>query len=203
MCTFHPECIATSSRDCKRVEDKVRFLFITNAGYMKLNVLQQGLLIFVIGLLLSLTCFSQTKDVKLATKHKSEIIKAVLDQFVEDYSDEFETDEIILSSLNINTFTLPLKNRAKVTLLSPDEINAKVVRDGFVDYFVFSEFNIKGSKAFVKLEGLHTINSDFGIQPLFGHGFYWEGKRKSGRWAFECVNTSSFSNNLTITGESR
>jgi hypothetical protein len=167
---------------------------------MKLNVLRQGLLILVIGTFLSLTCLSQTKNLRLSAKVKSEIIESVLNQFIEDYS-EFNSKGLVLSSLNIKTFTFFPESRVKLDIISPDEINAKVTRDGFVDYLVFSRFKVKGSKAFVKLEFYHSVKYNSEIVPVFGDGFYWEGKRRSGRWKFECVDTSSFSTNLTTTGD--
>ena len=169
---------------------------------MKMNVLHRGLLIFVVGTLLSFTASSQTKGLKLTAKDKSEIVKSVLNQFLEDYPDEIQTDEIILSSLNINPLSTSLKSSLKLTLLSPEKIDVKIRQEGFVDYLVFSKFKVENSKVIVTLESLHSVEHKSEIIPVFGHGFVWESTKKSGRWTVECIDTSAFTTTLDIgTGQ--
>ncbi len=167
---------------------------------MKLNVLHRSLLIFAVGISLIIPCFGQTKKLKLPPENKSAIIESILNQFFEDYPDEFNSDEIVLSTQNLDSSFAFKHPRVKLLLLSPDEIKAKVMRERFLDYLVFTKFGVKGSKVFATLETLsvRSINSE--IEPFFGHGFMWEGRKKSGRWIFECVNTSAFT---SISGETQ
>ena len=174
-----------------------------SVGCMKVKALHRGLLILLIGIFLVLPCFGQTPKLKLTAEVKSQVVKSVLKQFFEDYPDVVESDEVVLSSLNINSSFVPKQSRVKLLLLSPDEINAKIVHDGFVDYLVFSKFKITGSKVLVTLESFHSVEYNSEIIPAFGHGFEFRGSRKSGQWKFECFNTSSFSTNLIATGTGR
>jgi hypothetical protein len=157
----------------------------------------------VIGISLAISSFGQTKQSKLTPENKSAIIESILNQFFEDYPDEFNSGEIVLSSQNLDSSFTPKHSRVKLRLLSPDEIKAKVMRERFLDYLIFSKLEIKGSKVFATLENLSVRSVDSDVKPFFGHGFEWEGKKKSGKWIFECVNTSVFSTNLVTTGSGR
>jgi|GEM_PF-4827407 len=167
---------------------------------MKLNFLHQGFVIFVIGISLAISSFGQTKQSKLTPEIKSAIVESILNQFFEDYPDEINSNEIILSSQNLGLSFVPKRSRIKLILLTPDEINSKA-DDGRVNYLVFSKFEVKGSKVFVTLENLSSANIYGKVEPFFGHGFEWKGRKKSGKWIFECVNTSAFISVSGITGE--
>lgn len=167
---------------------------------MKLNVLSQCLLIFALGVSLANSSFGQTAKSELTPENKSAIIESVLNQFFEDYPDEINSDEIILSSKNLDLSFVPKHSHIKLILLTPDEINAKA-KAGRVDYLVFSIFEAKGSEVFVTLENLSTANIYGNVEPFFGHGFEWKGKKKSGKWIFECIDTSAFTSISGKTGE--
>lgn len=115
---------------------------------MKLNALHRSFLILALGSSLAFSCFSQTKKLKLMVEDKSAIIESILNQFFEDYPDELNSDEIVLSSLNVYSSFVPKSSRVKLFLLSPNEINAKIKREQFLDYLVFSKFGGQRDKGF-------------------------------------------------------
>lgn len=167
---------------------------------MKLNVLYHSLLIFAVGISLAISSFGQMKKSKFTPENKSAIVDSILNQFFSDYLDEINSDEIILSSKNLDVSFVPKHSRIKLILLTPDEINAKA-EAGRMDYLVFSKFESKGSNVFVTLENISTANIYGKAEPFFGHGFEWKGKKKSGKWIFECVNTSAFTSISGRIGE--
>ncbi len=160
--------------------------------------MHKSFLIFVIILTLALSCFSQNKKLKLTADDKSAIVESILKSFFEDYPDEIDSNEIVLSSLNINSSFVPKHLRVKLFLLSPDEINIKANRERFVNYLIFSKFETKGSKVFVTLENLSVRSANSDVKPFFGHDFMWKVRKKSGKWVAECINTSAFT---SISGE--
>lgn len=170
---------------------------------MKLKKVLKYFVIPLVAISFSSICFSQTSNSKTSPNEKSQIIESILSRFLRDYPDEVNSDEIVLSSLNIGSRTIGsrivLKHQGvKILKLSPEEIRSKALRERFVDYLVLSKLHVKDSKVSATLEYLSVRSVNSQIEPFFGHGFEWEGTKKSGRWTFKCVNTSAFT---SISGE--
>ena len=160
----------------------------------------RSILAFMLSVCVAAPCFGQPKQLNVSKKDKSAIVDSILNQFFLDYPDEIDSGEVVLSSLNIDPTYVPKSAHVKLLLMSPNDIASKVRRSGFLDYLVFSKLEMKGSKVFATLENISVRKVESGIEPFFGHGFFWEGKKKSGKWVFECVNTTAFTSINGISG---
>ena len=136
--------------------------------------------------------FGQSSKSGLAIDDKSEIVTSALINVFRDFPEQFQTAEVFLSAKNIDDLSAPKLDKVKLIVLSPDEIEKKIIRDGSLDYLVFTNLEVKKGKVFVTLESTRTVLYKSAVTPVSGHGFIYEYKKKAGKWIGENTDTSSF-----------
>jgi hypothetical protein len=89
--------------------------------------------------------------------------------------------QIILSTLNIKSELVPKLTDVTFLLMTPNEIEAKLEREGRVGYLVFSEFRVEGSKVRVTL--LDNNRSRRARAFVSSRSSSYEYSQTNGKWA--------------------
>jgi hypothetical protein len=128
-------------------------------------------------------------DTTLTSEDRAEITRDVLNREITRRREEeskFRTSkkaefQIILSTLNIKSELVPKLTDVTFLLMTPNDIEAKMAREGRVHYLVFSEFRVEGSKVRVTL--LDSNQSRRARAFVSSQSFSYEYSHTNGKWA--------------------
>lgn len=134
-------------------------------------------------------------DLALTREDTAEITRDVLNREITRRREEeskFRTPkkaefQIILSTLNIKSELVPKLTDVTFLLMTPNEIEAKLEREGRVGYLVFSEFRVEGSK--VKVTLLDNNRSRRARALVSSRSFSYEYSQTNGKWAGKLVKS--------------
>ena len=155
-------------------------------------------LLIIVGfvvLSLSLNISANEGDITLRREDRAEIIRDVLNREITRRREEeskYRTlkkgeSQIVLSTLNIEPELVPKLADVKFILMKPSEIEARMKREGRVQYLEFSEFRVEGSKVMATL--LANNWSRRARAFVSSQSFSHEYSQTKGKWAGKLIKS--------------
>ncbi len=144
---------------------------------------------------LSLNIRANEDDITLTSEDRAEIVRDVLNREITRRREEESKYgtlkkgefQIILSTLNIEPELVPKLADVKFILMKPSEIEARMKREGRVQYLAFSEFRVEGSKVIVTL--LANNWSRRARAFVSSQSFSYEYSQTKGKWAGKLIKS--------------
>ncbi len=159
---------------------------------MKLSISSLLLLLLVF----LTACQPATEEEGFGAADKAELVRLTLDRALVDQEiPDFElladnSDELVISSENIEGVDLPAVAGFKLVLLSPDEIQARANAAGDFVYLSFNQFEVETDNLVrIGLGSSFAIAEDSEMIYLIGGGFKIEYERGSDGWAGDIIES--------------
>ncbi len=143
----------------------------------------------------SLNIRANEDNITLTSEDRAEIMRDVLSREITRRREEESKYgtlkkgefQIILSTLNIEPELVPKLTDVKFILMKPSEIEARMKREGRVQYLAFSEFRVEGSKVIVTL--LANNWSRRARAFVSSQSFSYEYRQTKGKWAGKLIKS--------------
>lgn len=118
-----------------------------------------------------------------ATVIRLTLERALVQQEIPDYQLIADKENIILSTENFNPEWLPSLTNIHITLLTPEEIQAKANSNGDFLYLRFHPLEIGGEESLIiSLDNIWAVSENSDTVYLSGGGFTIEYQKKNGEW---------------------